>query len=142
MPEKMKPKPSFSGLTYGFIVYWVTIAGTVVTIIGSVIAFISQANFAKTSYWISTVWQGQSTREIWGTLVDSPLAGHWYIHHLATGDGLSAFGISTGIFAVTLAMVGTAIVMFKKKEFVFGILAVIAALITTVSLLALIPLPV
>ena len=139
--EKTKPRPPLSGLVYGLIVYWITIAGSIVAIIGSVIAFVSHDNFANTSYWINSIWLGKSPVEIWEFLIDTPLVGHWYLHHLATGDGLSAFGISIGIFSVTVAMVGSAIVMFKKKEFVFGIMALISALITIISLVALIPLP-
>ena len=103
MPEERKPKPPPAGLVYGSIVYWLTIAGSVIAVIGSVIAFISQANLAPTSYWISSIWRGESTREIWEGTISSPLVGHWYLHHLATGDGLAALGISVGIFAVTLA---------------------------------------
>ncbi len=134
-------KPAFEGRVYGAIVYWITIAGSIITIFGSAIAFVTKANFVAPSYWISSVWQGKSTAEIWGEAASSPPVGHWYIHHLATGDGLIAFGISIGIVSVTVAMLGSAIVLFREKKVLFGVLAVMAAAITTLAMLALTPFP-
>jgi len=136
-----KPKQSTAGLTYGFIVYWGTIAGSIISAIGTVIVFTSQHNLMKPSYWITSIWEGKSTRVIWSGIIDSPTVGHWYMQNLSFGDSISAFGISVGVFSVTLAMIVTACVLFKKKSFTFGILALLAALITSVSLLSLLPLP-
>jgi len=141
MSVEEKPKQSTAGLTYGFIVYWGTIIGSIISAIGTVVVFTTQHNMAKPSYWITSIWKGESTRVIWEGIIDSPMVGHWYLQNLSFGDSLSAFGISVGVFSVTLAMVVTACVLFKKKSYTFGILALLAALITSVSLLALLPLP-
>ncbi|MFC1953500.1 DUF1634 domain-containing protein [Chloroflexota bacterium] len=139
--EKEKIKPPLASLVYGSVVYWVTIIGSVIALIGSVIAFISQANFVGTSYWFSSLWQGGSTQEIWEGTGGSPPVGHWYLSHLTAGDGLAALGISVGVFSVTLAMVVVAIVLFRKEEITFGILALTTAIIITIAMLSLIPLP-
>ncbi len=141
VPEEVKPKPPLASLVYGSVVYMVTIIGSVIAIIGFVIAFVSRASFVEPSYWFSSLWQGESTQKIWEGVGGSPPVGHWYLPHLATGDGLAALGISVGVFSVTLALVTAAIVLFKRKEIAFGILAAITAVIITVAMLALIPLP-
>ena len=142
LPEEVKTQPPLASLIYGSIVYVVTIIGSVIAIIGSVIAFVSSANFVEPSYWFSSLWQGESTENIWEGAGGSPPVGHWYLSHLATGDGLAALGISVGILSVILALVFAAIVLFKKKDVAFGILAIITVAVITVSMLALIPLPV
>jgi len=142
VPEEENSRPPTAGLVYGSVVYIVTMLGSVIAIIGSVVAFISQANFVKPSYWFSSLWQGESTQEIWEGVGSSSPVGHWYLPHLATGDGLAAVGISVGVISVTLALIATAIILFIKKDIAFGLLAVTAATVITVSMLALIPLPI
>jgi len=60
---------------------------------------------------------------------------------LANGDALVAFGISLGVFSVIPALLGSAIVLFKEKNRLYGSLALIAAIIVIISLLGLTPLP-
>ena len=131
----------FAGIVYGAIVYWTTIVGSIVVIIGSVLAFITRANFVSPSYWISALWQGKPTAEIWEELAVVPPVGHWYLSHLGTGDGLTSFGISLGVFAITLGMIAAAIILFKERRRFLGLLALIAAVITVISMLGLTPVP-
>ena len=138
--EKQLKQP-LSGLAYGQIVYWVTMASSFIAMIGSVVASVAKSNFVTPTYWMSSIWQGKSTAEIWEPINGSLPVGHWYINYPMTGDVLTALGISIGVFSVTLAMVVSAIILFKEKSILFGALALIVAAITTVSMLALTPLP-
>jgi len=141
MTDKTQIKPPLSGLAYGQIVYWITMASSFIAMIGSVIANVTKANFITPTYWITAIWQGKSTAEIWEPVTGSLPVGHWYLNCLATGDGITALGISIGVFSVILAMVVAGIILFKEKQILFGALAFIAAAITTASMLALTPLP-
>lgn len=142
MSEEEKPKPPLSGVVYGELIYWIVLAGAVIVVLGSVVAFITQDNFASASYWITSIWQGKSTTEIWqGTDMGALPLNHWYLSRLATGDGLAAFGLSLGVFSVVPALLGAAIVLYKKKIRVYASLAVIAATIVVVAMLGLVPIP-
>ena len=134
-------KAPFAGVVYGAIVYWITVVSSIVVIVGSVLAFITQADFASPSYWISALWQGKQTAEIWGELAVAPPVGHWYLNHLGAGDGLTSFGISLGVSSITLGMIASAVILFKESRRFLGLLALIAAVITVISMLGLTPVP-
>ena len=142
MNEEEKPKPQFAGIVYGETVYWIVLASSLIVIIGSVLAFVTEANFASVSYWITSIWEGKSTSDVWeGSVTGSLPMNHWYLSHLATGDGLASLGISLGVFSVIPALLGPAIVLYKKKNKLFGSLAVIAAIIIIIAMVGIIPLP-
>ena len=141
MNKDKELRSPFAGIVYGAIVYWVTIASSLIVIIGSVLAFITRVNFISPSYWISSLWQGKPTAEIWGGLDIVPPVGHWYLSHLGTGDGLTSFGISLGVLSITLGMIASAIILFKERRRFLGFLAIIAAAVTVISMLGLTPVP-
>ena len=123
-------------IVYGESVYWLTLISSITVIIGSVIAFVTNFNFASTSYWVTSVWQGQTIEQIWNGAGTSVPQGHWYLSYLATGDGMQAFGLSIAFFSIIIGMVASSIVLFKKRSLVFGIFALIAAAIVVASTFA------
>ena len=137
MNEEKEPKRPFAGIVYGEVVYWTVLAASIIVIIGSVVAFVTRMNFVSPSYWICSLWQGKHTGEIWGEFAAVSPVGHWYLNYLGTGDGLTAFGISLGVFSVTLGMVVAAIILLKEKRTFLGLLALVAATITVISMLGL-----
>lgn len=134
---EIKPKPPLSAFVYGEIVYWGTIVGAIIVIIGFVIAFLTQANVMDPGYVFSAIWEGKTSTEIWQKAAGSLPRGHWYIRELAKGDGLTMFGLALGIFAVIPAMLGSAIFLIKDKYHFFGVLAIIGGIITLLSFLGL-----
>jgi len=132
---------SYSGIIYGVIVYWITIASSLIVIIGSIVAFDTQADLVSPSYWLSSLWQGETTAEIWAGLSVTPPVDHWYLNYLGTGDGLTSFGISVGIFSVTLGMIASGIILFMENRKFLGFLALVAASVTVFAILGLVPLP-
>lgn len=141
MNEEEKPKPASESVVYGSVVYWVTICASFIALIGFVTAFVTKSNFVSPSYLISSMWQGKHPDEIWDGAGQSVPVGHWYLSSLTSGDGLAALGLTLGILSVTLGLIVSAIVLFKKKDIFFGTLALIAAMLTIVPILGLIPLP-
>lgn len=141
MNTQKKPKPLLAGIIYGTIVYWGVWIGSLIVIIGSMLAFFTKANFISPSYYISSIWGGMTTEQIWKGAIDTSPPNFWYLFHLGTGDGLTTFGIVFGTFSVVLALFGTAIVMLKEKNVFFAFLAIVVGLIVFVSMLGLIPLP-
>lgn len=129
-----KPVVPLAGIVYGDTIYWGTIIGTVLTLLGQVISFVGAKNYVAASYVMSSLWQGSRTDDLWSP-VGGPPNGHWYLDQMYNGDGLTMFGIAMGVFSVTPAIFGAAYVLFREKKRLFGSLAVIAALISIYAML-------
>ena len=136
--KKDQLKTPLAGVIYGGIVYWGVLAGSLIVIIGSVLAFLGD-NFVPVSYWLSTVWQGESVSQIWQGATGSLPMGHWYLSHLSTGDALTALGLSLGVFAVVPALFLSAAVLFKEGERLYGALALAGGVVVMMGVLGLAP---
>lgn len=134
-----KLKAPLAGLVYGQIVYWGVMIGSLIVICGSIVAFTTRDNFVPVSYWLSSVWKGDSPSKIWQGITGSLPMGHWYFSHLWTGDGLSAIGISLAVFSVVPALFISSAVLFKKGDKLYGSLALICGAIVLTGVLGLIP---
>ena len=141
MAEEGKPKPAFAGLVYGEIVYWGTVIGALIAILGSAYAFASKSNVMDVSHVFSAIWQGKDTASVWMEGIGRMPQGHWYLPKITTGDGLTMFGMAFGIFAVIPGMFASAIAMLKKKDYLFAGLAILAGIISVTACLGLFTLP-
>lgn len=141
MAEETKPKPPLSGRIYGETVYWGTIIGSVIVIIGSTIAVMVKNNVIEPSYVFSAIWEGKDTATIWKGAIGALPEGHWYLSKLTTGDGLTMLGLGLAIFVVIPGLFLSAIPLLKKRAYLFGGLAIIAGIISLVAFLGLISLP-
>ena len=128
------PLVPLSGIVYGDIIYWGTIAGTVVTLIGCIIIFTTTMNYVDPAHILAAVWQGQSIEEIWKVSGGTVPNDHWYLSQLETGNGITMLGIAIGVFSVTPGIIGAAIVLFREKEPVFGWLAIVSSIITIIAM--------
>jgi hypothetical protein len=137
MQEKLKAP--FAGLVYGQIIYWGVMLGSLVVMIGSMVAFLTRDNYVPVSYWLSSVWKGESPLQLWKGITGSLPMGHWYFAHLTTGDGLSAFGISMAVFSVVPALFLSSAVLFKEGDKLYGSMALICGIIVLTGVLGLIP---
>ena len=135
-----RPKPPLAALIYGEIVYWGVLLGSVIAIVGSVLAFLGD-NFVPVSYWLSAIWKGESVAQTWGAATGSLPMGHWYLSHLTTGDGLTALGISLGVFSVVPAIFLSSAVLFKEGERLYGLLALAGGVVVMLGVLGLAPMP-
>lgn len=129
-----KPVVPLAGIVYGDTIYWATIIGAVVTVLGQIVSFVSKNNYVSTSSLLSALWQGKKHDELWSE-VGGPPSSHWYIEQFATGDGLTMFGLALGVFSVTPAIFGAAYVLLREQQRLFGALAIIAALISIYAML-------
>jgi len=91
-------------LAYGEPVYWATLLGALLAVIGGIVAFCTKFNYIKPSYWISSVWEGQSVEDIWDGAVGSEPQGHWYLQNLLTGDGITSAGFALCFVAITVGL--------------------------------------
>ena len=138
MPGDKLKVPS-AGLVYGQIVYWGVMIGSLIVMVGSILAFLTRDNFVPVSYWLSSVWKGESTSQIWQEITGSVPVGHWYFSHLTTGDGLTALGISLAVFSVVPGLFLSSAVLFKEGDRLYGSLALVCGVIVLSGVLGLIP---
>ena len=131
-----KPKPPLSALIYGEIVYWGTLAGCVVSLIGTMITFLfPKKNYLDPAYVLTALWQGKTAKEIWIGAVGSEPFGHWYLSCFSCGDALQMFGLAMGVFTIIPACFGAAFALLKEKQLLYAFLAFLAGVITTLSML-------
>ncbi|KPV39473.1 hypothetical protein AN478_09905 [Thiohalorhabdus denitrificans] len=142
--NEQRPEIPFAGVVYGDTIYWGTILSAVVAVIGQVISFLTPDSKISPAILLSRIWEGEKVAGVWqGTGIDRPSGDHWYLSYLTTGEGLAMFGMALGVFVVIPAILASAWVMFTREKWpFFGVLAVIAALITVGSFLGVIPMPV
>jgi len=141
MTEETRPEVSFAGIVYGEIIYWGTIAGSVIAVIGATIASVFTNNVIEPAYLFTQIWEGNNPTAIWEGAVGAAPKGHWYLANLFTGDGLAMFGLAFGVFVVTPGLFLSGVILLKKKDLLYGGLAVISGFISLVAFLGLIALP-
>ena len=141
--EEPRPEIPTSGVVYGDTIYWGTIASAIIAVIGQIISFLTPDSAISPSILLAKIWEGKKVDSIWaGSGMARPEGEHWYIAQLATGEGLTMFGIALGVFIVIPAILASAYTMFTREgRPFFGVLAIIAALITIASFMGLLPSP-
>lgn len=130
-----RPPAPLAGIVYGDIVYWLTIIATVVVVIGSIVTFTTHYNYVHPNDLLSAIWQGKNVDAIWKISHGSLPDGHWYLSQLNTGNGLTAGGIALGVFSVIPGILAAALVLFRQKQILFASLAMVAAIITSISVI-------
>lgn len=129
------PVVPVAGVVYGDMIYWGTIAASMLTLLGQIISFVTSKNFMSPSYLLSSIWQGKSVDEIWKDGAAGLPEGHWYLNELATGDGLTTAGLALGVFTVIPAIAASALVLLRQRQHLYAGLATVAGIITTLALL-------
>lgn len=134
---EQQPEISTAAIIYGDTIYWVTIVGTLIVLIGSVLSFITKGNYIDPGYMLTAIWEGKNVNEIWegAAGVGATPEGHWYLDNISTGDGLTMFGLALGVFSVVPGIIGAGIYLYKEKETLFAVLAMIAAAIIIFSMI-------
>ena len=128
-----------SGIVYGDIIYWGTIFGTFLTILGSVITFTTHNHYIDPLYLLTAVWEGKGVAEIWGAAEGIGRApdGHWYLGQITTGNGLTMAGMAMGVFSVIPGLLAAGYVLLTREKMpLYAGLAVLAACITIAAMFA------
>jgi hypothetical protein len=134
--NNLRPEIPFAGLVYGEIIYWGTLLGSVIAVIGSALNFVTTNNYIEPSYMLAAVWEGKSVADIWENSAAAAVPhSHYYLAHLSAGDGLTTAGLALGVFVVIPGLLAAALVMFKNKEVLYGMLGLIGALITIFAMI-------
>jgi len=132
-----RPPVSQAGIIYGDIIYWGTLAGAFVVLVGSFITFATTNNYIDPAYMLSSLMEGKNVNEIWQGAEAAGAApnGHWYLSVIGTGNGLTMLGIAMGVFSVTPAIFASAYYLYKDNDKLFASVAAVAGLITIYAML-------
>ena len=122
-------------LVYGDTVYWLTIAGAVVAVIGSVVAFATDANLLNPAIAFAGIWEGQTAAEIWSHAGGIEPSRHWYLRALPSGDALAMTGIIGAIVSLVPATLAAGWLMLRRRERFFSIVALLATILIVTPLL-------
>ncbi len=134
--ELERPTVPRAAVAYGDVVYWGTILGSFITILGSVLAFVTELNFMEPELVLSAIWEGRSVDEIWQDTVGERPDGHWYLEHLHRGDGLTMAGIALGVFVVVPGMLVSAWLLLRQRQRLFAGFGLLASGITVAAMFA------
>ena len=134
--ELERPSVPKAAVLYGDIVYWGTILGSFVAILGSILAFVTELNYMEPELVLSALWEGRSVDEIWEETVGERPDGHWYMEHLGRGDGLTMAGIALGVFVVVPGMIASTWYLLRERQRLFAGFGLLASGITVAAMFA------
>ncbi len=134
MERNGAPKAPMAGIIYGKIAYWLAMVGVSIAAVGSAIYLVSGGYLNKTSL-LQDLWKGDSVRTTWAELAGTAGVphGYWYLGRLGQGDCLAMLGIAVVCIAGVVAMWGVAFGLLRSKGGIYIILAVVVAVILTLS---------
>ena len=93
--------------TYGNIIYWLSIAASMVCIIAPVIAVaLPNRNVMNPHFLFFAIWSGKSPETIWQEIAGGFPGGHFWLSNLASGDGLTQIGLVLGCLCASVALIG------------------------------------
>lgn len=140
MHEPGQPPAQQSSIAkiYGEIVYWCTIAASLLVIVSTTGAFLGLHGLVDPAYLFSSIWSGTDVAGIWLNATGQLPEPHWYLQQLWNADSLAMLGIVLGIISVVPASFAAAIIFFKQGQGVFGVMGLLTGLLVLLPCLGLI----
>ena len=135
--EKTTNRQSPADRAYGEIVYWGTIAASILVIISITLAFTGMRDVMDPAYLFSSIWSGKSADAIWMGATGHMPDTYWYLQQLRNGDSLVMFGIVLGVFSVIPASFAAAIIFLKQGRKFFGAMGFITGILILLPCLSL-----
>ena len=124
--------------TYGSIIYWLSIAASMICIIAPVIAVASpNRNVMNPHFLFFTIWEGKNPEAVWQEVAGGFPGGHFWLNNLTSGDGFTQVGLVLGCLCAGVALIGTSIAFIWREPRVYGWALVSLGLATLIILAAL-----
>lgn len=135
--QTLKPHVPGVQIVFGDIVYWVTVLACILAVVGPLIAFIfMDDNVMNPHYLFDSIWDGDKPEVVWDKVAAQEPDGHFWMHNLTAGDGITQIGIVIGCAVGLPAMLIAALIYwFKEKTRIQAVMAVWVAVLITVSIL-------
>lgn len=124
MSASERPKMPGAQIVYGEVVYWITIAAAIISIIGPVIAVVNiDNNVLNPHFLFAAIFDGKAPEVIWEEVGGGFPGGHFYKKYFLYGDGFTQFGLALGCSAAFWALIGAAAAYRKDKTYLYVILS-------------------
>jgi hypothetical protein len=134
--ESEHPKPPIAGVIYGTICYWIVVVGLLVAIVGMSMYFVS-GGCLDTGILLDSLWEGKVVEDVWAeaSCIGELPEGHWYLNLdlLSHGDVIAMVGIAIICGAAVVGMWGAFVGTVRSRERLYAVLALIIAVILTLS---------
>ena len=123
-----------SGVIYGQTIYWLTLASSFLVLLGTVLSFLEKDTPIPASQLLQSVIDGKSVDEIWSVvgLSDAPDM-LFFLSNPLVGESLTMIGLGIGVSSVVPATFFSAYFLWKSRNPIFAVVAVLAGLLTCVA---------
>lgn len=135
--QALKPNVPRVQIVFGDIVYWVTVLACILAVVGPLISFIfMDDNVMNPHYLFDSIWEGDEPEVVWDKVAGQEPNGHFWIHNLTAGDGITQIGIVIGCAVGMPAMIIAALLYwFREKGRIQAVMALWVTALIAVSLL-------
>ncbi len=118
-PTTQPPVP-FAGRVYGEISFYIAIIGLLIGIVGSIISLTGYSTMNSRAM-IRELWQGKNIEQVWNGAgeMSVPHDGYWFTRYLPKGDAVAELGITFIAMAAIGGMMGVAVTLFSKKDYLY-----------------------
>ena len=138
MDDKNDNKIPAPQIVYGKIIYWISIIGAIVCLVGATFAIaFPDNNYINPHYLFSSIWEGNNPDTVWEQTGGGFPGGHFWVDNLTKWDGITQLGIVIGCSCACIALLGTGITFLTRKSRSYGWAAVSFFIATLVCLSAL-----
>lgn len=128
-----------SGVIYGQTIYWLTLISAFLVLLGTIVSFLEKSSPLPASYLLQAVIDGERIAEIWG---ESPLGQApdmmFFLSNPTFGESITMIGLGLGVSSVVPATFFASYFLWKSRNPVFAVLAILAGLLTCVAILGLV----
>lgn len=121
-------------ILFGEIVYWITIVSAIICMVGPLVAMLAPENNVVNPYFLfAAIFAGKTAPEVWAQASGGFPGGHFYWHHLTTGDGFTQFGLALGCSVALWALLAAAFAYVKERSPLYTMLSLWVALLVVLS---------
>jgi hypothetical protein len=116
--EEQRPQMPLSQNVFGGLVYWLCVAAAIACMIGPVIALASvDDNVGNPHLLFGSIFDGDTAEVVWEKVAGEFPGGHFWVDHMASGDGFTQFGLVLGCACALPPVAAVALIfLFRKKE--------------------------
>ena len=126
-----------SGVIYGQTIYWLTIISSLIVLLGTIISFLERNSPLPASYLLKSVIDGKSKKDIWAnSFVGEPPNIFFFLTNLSYGESITMIGIAVGVSSVIPATLFSSYFLWKSRNPVFALIALIASVLTGIGIFA------
>ena len=139
MSAENPPKMPRAQITYGAIVYWITILSCLICMVGPVISVASPENNVLNPYKLfNAIFQGKDAQSVWREVGGEFPGGHFYLKNFTYGDGFTQFGLALGCSVALWALIAAAVAYIGDKIYLYTVLAIWVAALVALSMIGIV----